>query len=181
MAFNLADLLEQVVDAMPDRRALTCGARNLTFAELDARANRLAHHLASNGIGPGDHVALMIYNSTEYLEGMFAAFKLRAVPVNVNYRYVADELRYLLEDSDSRAIVFDPEFESRLAAIAPELPQLDHYVRVGSPADDGARAPDVVEYEAALGAADPGRGFAQRSGDDDYIIYTGGTTGRPKG
>ena len=77
MAFNLADLLEQVVDAIPERPALTCGDRSLTFAAFDARANRLAHHLAAQGIGPSDHVALMIYNSTEYLEGMFAAFKLR--------------------------------------------------------------------------------------------------------
>ncbi len=182
MAFNLADLLEQVADAGPERPAMSCGDRHLTFAELDARANRLAHHLAGHGIGPGDHVALMIYNSTEYIEGMFAAFKLRAVPVNVNYRYVADELRYLLDDSDSRAIVFDSEFEPRLAAIADELPALHEYVRVGPRRPDGEpldRA--VVEYDAALAAASPARDFPTRSGDDRYIIYTGGTTGRPKG
>jgi acyl-CoA synthetase (AMP-forming)/AMP-acid ligase II len=181
LAFNLADLLEQVVDAIPHRPALTCGTRTLTFAELDERANRFAHHLASRGIGPGDHVALMIYNSTEYLEGMFAAFKLRAVPVNVNYRYVADELRYLLDDSDSRAIVFDPEFEPLLAAIAHELPALEHYVRVGPAAGDTRLAGDVVEYDTALARSGAGRDFGARSGDDRYIIYTGGTTGRPKG
>ena len=86
MEFNLADLWERVVDAIPDHEAMVCGDRRLTYAEADERANRLAHHLAGLGIGPGDHVALYLYNGTEYLEGMLAAFKLRAVPINVNYR-----------------------------------------------------------------------------------------------
>jgi 3-oxocholest-4-en-26-oate---CoA ligase len=90
--FNVADLLERVADTVPDHLALVCGTRRLTFADFEARSNRLAHALAAQGIGPGDHVALYLFNSTEYLEGMFAAFKLRAVPINVNYRYVEDEL-----------------------------------------------------------------------------------------
>ena len=96
MQFNLADLLERVADTVPDHLALVCAERRLTYAELDARANRLAHALAARGVRVGDHVALYLYNSTEYLEGMLAAFKLRAVPINVNYRYVEDELRYLV-------------------------------------------------------------------------------------
>src|SRR3979409_1816478 len=110
MEFNLADLWERVVDCVPDHEAMVCGTRRLTYAQTDDRADRLAHHLESLGIGPGDHVALYLYNGTEYLEGMLASFKLRAVPINVNYRYVEDELRYLLADADAKAIVFDREF-----------------------------------------------------------------------
>jgi len=106
MEFNLADLWERVVDAAPDAEAMVCGARRLSFAQADERINRLAHHLQAAGVGAGDHVALYLYNSTEYLEGMLAAFKIRAVPVNVNYRYVEDELRYLLTDADVKAVVF---------------------------------------------------------------------------
>ena len=122
MEYNLADLFEAIVDVVPEREALICGERRLTYAETDARANRLAHHLAAHGVGPGDHVALLLYNGTEYLEGMLAAFKLRAVPINVNYRYIEEELRYLLDDSDAKAIVFHREFAPRLAAIDDALP-----------------------------------------------------------
>src|SRR5439155_11119838 len=110
LEFNLADLWERVVDAIPEHEAMVCGDRRLTYAEADERANRLAHHLTGLGVGPGDHVALYLSNGTEYLEGMLAAFKLRAVPINVNYRYGADELRYLLADGDARAVVFHREF-----------------------------------------------------------------------
>ena len=87
MEFNLADLWERIADAIPEHEAMVCGERRLTYAEVDERATRLAHHLAALGIGVGDHVALYLHNGTEYLEGMLAAFKLRAVPINVNYRY----------------------------------------------------------------------------------------------
>src|SRR5262249_33541540 len=106
MEFNLADLWEAVADAVLDREAMGCGPRRRPYAEADERATRLAHHLAGTGIGPGDHVALYLFNGTEYLEAMLAAFKLRAVPINVNYRYGEDELRYLLADADARAVVF---------------------------------------------------------------------------
>ncbi len=97
MTFNLADLFESVVDALPDREVLVSSERRLTYLELDARANRLAHHLRARGVGPGDHLGLQLSNGTEYLEGMLAAYKLRAVPINVNYRYVEGELRYLVD------------------------------------------------------------------------------------
>src|SRR5437899_12601584 len=103
--FNLADLFESIVDAVPDRLALVCGERRLTYAELDARANRLARTLLALGVRPGDHVGIHLYNGTEYLECMLAAFKVRAVPVNVNYRYVAGELRSLFRDADLVALV----------------------------------------------------------------------------
>jgi acyl-CoA synthetase (AMP-forming)/AMP-acid ligase II len=180
MEFNLADLWERVVDEIPEHEAMVCGDRRLTYAQADARANRLAHHLADLGIGPGDHVALYLYNGTEYLEGMLAAFKLRAVPINVNYRYGEAELRYLLADADARAVVFHREFAPTLASVRHALPELTGFVVV----DDESGSPmpsDASSYEEALAAASPERDFGERSADDLYILYTGGTTGMPKG
>ena len=179
MEFNLADLFERVADTVPDHLAVVYASRRLTFAELDTRANRLAHALAARGIGAGDHVALYLFNSSEYLEGMLAAFKLRAVPINVNYRYVEDELVYLLDDADAAAVVFHREFAPKLAAIRDRLPKLRVFVEV----DDGSATSleGAHEYEATLGAASPDRDFTTRSADDLYLLYTGGTTGMPKG
>jgi acyl-CoA synthetase (AMP-forming)/AMP-acid ligase II len=167
--FNLADLFESVADAVPDREAVVCGDRRLSFAQLDERANRLAHALAERGIGPGDHVGLYLYNGSEYLEGMLAAYKLRAVPVNVNYRYVADELRYLLADADCKAVIHEPDFAGLLDAVRPELALLTATLARGD------------DYEAALAASSAANDFPPRSADDLYILYTGGTTGMPKG
>ncbi|MCU1428733.1 MAG: acyl-CoA synthetase (AMP-forming)/AMP-acid ligase [Actinomycetia bacterium] len=184
MEFNLADLWERVVDTVPDHEAFVCGDRRYTYLEADERANRLAHALAARGIGPGDHVALYLHNSVEYLEAMLAAFKMRAVPINVNYRYVEDELRYLLDDADARAVIFDAQFAPKLARIRDHLPKLDTFLAV----DDGTTIADVTNdlpnaqrYDDALAAASPQRDFAPRSPDDLYILYTGGTTGMPKG
>ena len=180
MEFNLADLWERVVDEIPDHEAMVCSDRRLTYSAAEARANRLAHHLASQGVGPGDHVALHLYNGTEYLEGMLAAFKLRAVPINVNYRYGEDELRYLLDDADVRAIVHHREFAPVLDAVRDQLPQLRTFIEVDD--DSGAdRLSGATDYEAALERASDARDFAPRSADDQYILYTGGTTGMPKG
>jgi acyl-CoA synthetase (AMP-forming)/AMP-acid ligase II len=181
LEFNVADLLERVADTVPDHLALVCAPRRLSYADLEARANRLAHVLLAHGVGPGDHVALYLYNSTEYLEGMLAAFKIRAVPINVNYRYVEDELRYLLDDADAVAVVFHREFAPKLTAIHPSLPRLRAFIAVddGSPAAD--RSLGAVDYDDALAAASPARDFPPRSADDLYLLYTGGTTGMPKG
>jgi acyl-CoA synthetase (AMP-forming)/AMP-acid ligase II len=179
--YNLADLWEKVVDTVPGNEALVCGDRRFTYADADARINRLAHHLASRGIGPGDHVALYLYNGVEYLEAMLAAFKLRAVPINVNYRYVEEELRYLLADADAKAVVFHREFAPKLATVVPELPLLRTFVAVDDDSGADVGALDAVEYEAALAASAPLRDFGPRSADDVYILYTGGTTGMPKG
>jgi len=169
MEFNLADLFECVVDTVPEREAIVYGTRRFTYAQLDERATRLAHALAERGIGPGDHVGLWMYNCNEYLEGMLAAFKLRAVPINVNYRYVADELRYLFTDADCKAVIHEADFAPRLEEIRADLPLLRVALARGE------------EYEAALAAASPERDFGPRSADDLYILYTGGTTGMPKG
>ncbi len=100
MEFNLADLYEIVADAVPDRPALVAGDRRLTYAQLDERANRFAHHLLDHGVEPGDKVAIYSWDRAEWVEAMLGAYKARAVPVNVNYRYVADETRYILDNSD---------------------------------------------------------------------------------
>jgi acyl-CoA synthetase (AMP-forming)/AMP-acid ligase II len=170
MAWNLADLIEHVVDSVPDRVALIVGDRAETYAELEENANRLAHHLASHGVGPGDHIGIYAYNSHEFIETMFAAYKLRAVPINVNYRYVEAELRYLFDNADLVALVHDEEFRDRIDSVRDSLPMLRHTIAIGTD-----------EYRDALASGAPDRDFGARSDDDIYILYTGGTTGMPKG
>lgn len=187
MEYNLADLFESVVDVVPDREALvyidhpgTGAERRLTYAELDAAANRVAHHLIGAGIEPGEHLGLHLYNGIEYLQTVLGCLKARVVPVNVNYRYVEEELVYLYRDADLAALVFDAEFTRRVAAALPKTQKLRHLVRVGTPPQD-APPLDAVSFADATAGASPGRGFGQRSADDQFIIYTGGTTGMPKG
>ncbi|UPT40051.1 MULTISPECIES: acyl-CoA synthetase [Streptomyces] len=187
MEYNLADLFESVVDAVSDREALlyvdhpgTGAERRLTYAELDAAANRIAHHLIDAGIRPGEHLGLHLYNGVEYLQTVLGALKARIVPVNVNYRYVEEELVYLYRDADLAALVFDGEFDERVATAAPQAPGLRHLVRVG-PAPAAPPAVPVVPFTEAERSGGSGRGFAPRSADDQFIIYTGGTTGMPKG
>ncbi|MEU8519931.1 acyl-CoA synthetase [Streptomyces sp. NBC_01216] len=187
MEYNLADLFESVVDVVPDREALvyvdhpgTGAERRLTYAQLDAAANRLAHHLLDSGVRPGEHLGLHLYNGIEYLQTVLACLKARIVPVNVNYRYVAEELVYLYRDADLTALVFDAEFTERVAAALPRTEKLRHLVRVGTPPED---APDLgcVAFTDAETAGSAARGFPGRSPDDLFVIYTGGTTGMPKG
>ncbi|MFB8267252.1 acyl-CoA synthetase [Streptomyces sp. NPDC055955] len=187
MEYNLADLFESVVDVVPDREALvhidhpgTGAERRLTYAGLDAAANRLAHHLIDSGIRPGEHLGLHLYNGIEYLQTVLACLKARIVPVNVNYRYVEEELVYLYRDADLAALVFDAEFTERVAAAAPQTEKLRHLVRVGT-APTGAPPVKAVDFTEAEAAGSPERGFGPRSADDLFIIYTGGTTGMPKG
>ncbi|MEU4930159.1 acyl-CoA synthetase [Streptomyces yokosukanensis] len=185
MEYNLADLFESVVDVVPDREALvyvdrpgTGAERRLTYAELDAAANRIAHHLLDSGIRPGEHLGLHLYNGVEYLQTVLACLKARVVPVNVNYRYVEEELVYLYRDADLVALVFDAEFADRVAGALPRVPRLRHLLRVGPQASS---VPGAVAFADAEAGGAPGRGFTARSGDDQFIIYTGGTTGMPKG
>jgi 3-oxocholest-4-en-26-oate---CoA ligase len=170
MAWNIADLIEHVADTVPDNVALIVGDEARTYGQLEERANRLAHHLQAQGVGPGDHVGIYGFNSHEFVETIFAAYKLRAVPINVNYRYVEAELRYLFDNADLVAIVHDAEFGSRLDAVRDALPMLRHTLAIGT-----------GEYGDALAAQSPERDFGPRSDDDLYILYTGGTTGMPKG
>ena len=178
--FNLANLFEAAVDAYPEREYLVANGERRTYAEMEARANQLAHFLQGRGIGPGDHVGIYAYNSVEWVEAAWAVFKLRAIWININYRYVHDELRYLLTNADLKAIVHQREFSPLVAALLPELPELRHVVVV----EDGSAVeptPGAIEYEEALFRQSDQRDFEPRSGDDLYILYTGGTTGMPKG
>jgi acyl-CoA synthetase (AMP-forming)/AMP-acid ligase II len=181
MECNLANLFEAAVDAYPEREYLVANGKRRTYAEMDARANRLAHHLAAQGIGPGDHVGIYAYNSVEWVETAWAVFKLRAVWINVNYRYVKDELRYLLTNADLKALVHQREFAPLVAAVLPDLPDLRHVIVIEDGTDAPDPSPDAVAYEDALAVESPERDFGPRSADDLYILYTGGTTGMPKG
>src|SRR3954454_19625014 len=130
MAFNIADLFEHTADRVPDRPALIVGDDHLTYAELDARATQVAHRLASLGVGPGDHVGIYAYNCVPWVEAMLASFKLRAVPININFRYVEDELAYLLDNADCKVVVYDPEFATRLKAVLPNVPVVEQTLPV---------------------------------------------------
>ncbi|MFD5757376.1 acyl-CoA synthetase [Streptomyces mirabilis] len=187
MEYNLADLFESVVDVVPGREALvyidhpgTGAERRLTYAQLDAAANRVAHHLIDSGIRPGEHLGLHLYNGVEYVQTVLGCLKARIVPVNVNYRYVEEELVYLYRDADLVALVFDTEFTDRVAAALPRASALRHLLRVGDAAADAASLP-ALDFAEAEAAGSPERGFPPRSADDQFIIYTGGTTGMPKG
>ena len=181
MAWNIADLTEHVVDSVPDRVAVIVRDEPRTFIELERRANRLAHHLAGQGIGVGDHVGIYGLNSHAFVETIFAAYKLRAVPVNVNYRYVEGELRYLFDNADLVALVHDAQFVPRIRVVRDSLPILRHLIVHDDGSNEDASTIGSVLYEDALAGGTPERDFAGRSGDDIYMLYTGGTTGMPKG
>ena len=183
MAFNIADLFEHIVDAVPDRVALVDRDHQLTFAELDERSNRIAHHLASAGIGVGDHVGIYAYNSHEWVEAMIGCFKIRAIPINVNFRYVSDELAYIFDNADLVGLVFDRQFAPLVAEIRDKAPKLRAFVHIDDETDGDLAGLPSVPWAEACAAASPGReGLpTDRSPDDLYVLYTGGTTGMPKG
>jgi acyl-CoA synthetase (AMP-forming)/AMP-acid ligase II len=180
MTYNLADLFESVADAVPERTAIISSERRLSYGELDERATRLANCWAGLGIGHGDHIGLQLRNGSEYLEGMLAAYKLRAVPINVNFHYVEGELEYLYNDADMVAVVTHQAFAPRVALV---VDQVDKLAQVFCVADQSgeAVAGQFIDYEDALASSPSNRDFPQRESDDLYIVYTGGTTGMPKG
>ncbi len=180
-SFNLADLFEMVADKVPDRDALVCGDQRATFVQLERRANRLAHYLAQQGVGVGDHVGLYLYNCNEYLEGMLACFKLRAVPINVNYRYVEEELLYIFDNADMVACIHHQEFAPHIADVKDAAPDLKTFVHVSDDSGANCAAIDSLDYETAIAERTDTRDFGQREDDDLFILYTGGTTGMPKG
>jgi acyl-CoA synthetase (AMP-forming)/AMP-acid ligase II len=163
---NLADVLEAMADAVPDRLAVVTMDRSYTFAEVDERSTRLANHLVSLGVGPGDHVAVHSANRIEWVDAFYGCLKARAVPININYKYLHDELAYLYDNADCVATIVAPEHLAAVQAL--DLSTLEHRLVLGE------------AYDAALAAASTER-LAGRSADDHYVLYTGGTTGNPKG
>ncbi len=178
MEMNLADLFELVADEVPEAGAMVSSERRLTYAGLDERSNRLAHFLARAGIGRGDRVGVQLANGTEYIEAMLACFKIRAVPVNVNYRYVSRELEYLYADAGLVGLVFHSRYAPAVTGALDALAERRAILEVG---DGSAASGAGVDYEEALGTSPGSRGFAARSSGDGYCVYTGGTTGMPKG
>ncbi|MBM0124763.1 acyl-CoA synthetase [Pimelobacter simplex] len=164
---NLADVLEAMADALPDRAAVHTGDRVWTFAEVDERSTRLANHLVGLGIQPGEHVAVHSTNRIEWVDALYGCLKARAVPININYKYLRDELAYLYGNADCVAAIVAPEHVAAVAEL--DLPTLRHTIVLGE------------EYDAALAASSPERKVTGRSADDHYVLYTGGTTGYPKG
>ena len=181
MEHNLADLFEIVADAVPDRVALVAGSQRRSYKELDERSTRFANFAIAAGLTPGSWVGIHAYNRAEWLEAMIGCYKARLVPININYRYVAEELRYVFDNADLVAVVYEAEFGPVIESIAPDLPKLSLFVRLEDETltSDGLPSTD---YEAALSNASSDRStLPDRSPDDLYVLYTGGTTGMPKG
>ena len=191
--FNLAAIHEAIAAEIPERECLVFRDRRLSWAQITDRTRRLASLLRDAGLGCArergelrnwesgqSHVGLYLYNGNEYLEGMLGAFKARCVPFNVNYRYVDEELVYLFDNADARAIVFHACFAPTLARVRDRLPKVALWLQV----DDGsgeALLPGALDYEQALAGARPEPPASDLSPDDLYVLYTGGTTGMPKG
>ena len=185
MALNIADLFEHAVDAAPDNPALKVGDRVATYADLERDSNKLAHHLASRGVTAGDHVAIYSKNSIEHVIAVLATLKLRATTINVNYRYVEGELDYLFDNADVVALLFERSYADLVAKCAPKHARLRTFVALPDVADpdnaDDISSFGAVTLEEAYAGQSADRDFGERSPDDIHIIYTGGTTGFPKG
>lgn len=181
MALNIADLIEHAIDTMPDRVAIISGDRKLTYAELEEQSNRLGHYLQSQGVGPGDKVGLYCRNGIEIVIALTAIVKIRAISVNVNYRYVEAELHYLFENSDMAALVHERRYSDKVANVLPSTPNVKTAIVVEDGADGSFDSYGGVPFADALAQGSPERDFGERSPDDIFLIYTGGTTGFPKG
>ena len=189
MNFNIADIFESAVDTYAQRDCLVCDDQRRSYAEMEARANQLAHHLQAQGIGEGDHIGIYAMNCVEWVESIWACFKLRAKFININYRYVAEELAYVFDNADLKAVIVQRQYLPLLAQLKATLPELQnklknklqHILMI----DDGTAPVDVnidyANYEQAIVGQSTARDFAPRSEADQYIVYTGGTTGMPKG
>ena len=178
MTWHFASIWEAVADAIPDAPALVCGPTRRSWREYDDRAARFASALEDAGLRPGAKVGLYASNCNEYLEAQFGVFKASCCPINVNYRYSEAELVYLLDNAEAEAMVFDARFAGRVAAIRDQLPRVKLFVVI----DDGSGGAldDAADFEALIRAILPMPRRAQ-SEDDIYMLYTGGTTGMPKG
>ena len=179
MDIHFATLWEAYADAIGDVPAVIMGDRRFSWREYDDRAARVAAAMSAAGLGPDDKAGLYLYNSNEYLEAHYASFKQRIVPINVNFRYLGGELEYLLDNADCKALFYHSSLADRVAEVAGRLPKLVLLVEV----DDGpapAEVPGKVRYEDLVAAHDPAPRI-ERQPSDVYMLYTGGTTGMPKG
>ncbi|MDQ4055049.1 MAG: acyl-CoA synthetase [Actinomycetota bacterium] len=191
--FNLSRVFDTVASVVPDQEVLVWRDRRTTYAEMNARIDGVAHFLVEQGLGTHterdhlaghesgqDHLGIYLRNGNEYLETMVAGYRARVAPYNVNYRYVEEELLYLLADARTSALVYHAEFAPRVAAIRDRLPDLQVLVQV---ADESGNAllPDAVDYDGVVATPPPATGMPTPTGDDLFILYTGGTTGMPKG
>jgi acyl-CoA synthetase (AMP-forming)/AMP-acid ligase II len=178
MEMHFATIWESIADAIPTEPAITHGDTTRTWAEYEDRAARIAATLTSGGLGPDSKTALFMYNSNEYMESQFGSFKTRGVPINVNYRYLDEELWYLLDNSDSEAIIFHSSLGDRVARVADRLPKLKLLIEVDD--GDAGQVAGAVSYEDVMASHEPMPPITRRE-DDLYMLYTGGTTGMPKG
>ncbi len=181
MALNIADLAEHAIDAVPDRVAFICGDEKITFAELEEKANRFAHYLLDHGVKKDDKVGLYCRNRIEIVIAMLGTIKAGAILVNVNFRYVEGELRYLFENSDMVALVHERQYSDRVANVLPDTPDVKTILVIEDGSDNDYQRYGGVEFYSALAESSPDRDFGERSEDDIYLLYTGGTTGFPKG
>jgi len=179
MDFHFANAWELIADEVPDAPALRCEGVIRTWREYDERAARVAGVLSAHGLAPHSKVGICLHNSNEYSEAQFGVLKHRGVPINVNYRYKAEELVYLLDNADAQALIYQGCYAPRIEAVRAQLPKVQCFIQVddasGEPLLEGA-----IDYERALAAAEA-MPRIERPGDDIYMIYTGGTTGLPKG
>ena len=181
MEFNAADIFEGVVDRVPDREAIVHGSTRLTYKELDARSNKAANALKKLGIKKGSHIGIYAFNCVEWLEIMLGAYKLCAIPININYRYVEEELKYLIDNADMEAIFYHKQFSNKLENIKSHLPLLKDFICIEDSSDEDDVIDKSFNFEDLIANEDESRLDVDRSGDDKYILYTGGTTGMPKG
>jgi len=193
VSFNLSTVFATVADTIPDREVLIWRDQRFTYAQMNSRIDGIAHYLAGCGLGchterdrlaghqsGQDHIGLYLRNGNAYPEAMVAGYRARLAPFNVNYRYVEEELLYLLADAGAKALVYAAEFAPHVQSIRGRLPDLQVLIQV---ADDSGNEllPDAVDYESIVAIPAPAAGMPTPSGDDLYILYTGGTTGMPKG
>ncbi|WP_421843897.1 acyl-CoA synthetase [Mycobacterium sp.] len=181
VALNIADLAEHAIDAVPDRVALICGDEQVTYAQLEEKANRLAHYLMEQGVQKDDKVGLYCRNGIEIVIAMLGIVKAGAILVNVNFRYVEGELRYLFDNSDMVALVHERRYSDRVANVLPDTPNVKTILVVEDGSDTDYQRYGGVEFSSAIATASPERDFGERSADAIYLLYTGGTTGFPKG
>lgn len=178
MEAQYASVWEKNSDVIPDKIALICGDNEVTWREYDQRAAKLATLLTNAGLGDDSKVGLYLHNSNEYLESQYSVFKIKGVPINVNYRYKEEELIYLLENSDSEAIFYQSCYAEQIASIKDKLPKVKLYIQVDDKTNETLDF--AQDYESAISECQPME-RQERSEDNIYMLYTGGTTGMPKG